>query len=109
MERTSLREELGIVEMAIKTPARAQIAEELGSSGRFLVNTEQNREIRQSIAAVAVQIEEFVKQSLDWRATITGTLMQHRQWFLLIAITIVFIMVVTVAFIAFEIGRGAIP
>ena len=109
MERTSLRDELGMVEMAIKAPARPEIVEELGPSGRFLVNTEQNREIKQSIAALAVQIDEFIKQSLDWRATITGTLMQHRQWFLLLAITIFFIVVIVVAFVAFAIGRGWLP
>jgi len=109
MERTSLREELGMVEMAIKTPARARIAEELGSSGQFLVNTEQNREIKQSIAALAVQIETFVAQSMDWRDGITRTLMQYRQWFLLIAITVVFVVVIVVAFVAFAIGRGWLP
>lgn len=109
MERTSLREELGMVESAIKTPARPEIAEELGASGRFLVYHEQNREIKQSIAALAVQVETFITQSADWRDGITRTLMQYRQWFLLIAITVVFVVVIVVAFVAFAIGRGWLP
>lgn len=109
MERTSLREELGMVETAIKTPARAEIVEQLGPSGRFLVNHEQNREIKQSIAALAVQIDTFITQSMDWRAGITGTLMQYRQWFLLLAITILFVVVIVVAYIAYSIGRGWLP
>lgn len=101
MERTSLQDELGMVETAINAPARAEIGDQLGASGRFLVYHQQNREIKQSIAALAVRLEEFITQSLDWR-------MKHRQWLLVISIAVLFILVITVAFIAYEIGRSGI-
>lgn len=99
MERTSLQDELGMVESAINAPARAEVGDELGERGRFLVYHQQNREIRQSIAAVAVQLEEFIKQSLEWRMKIS-------QWVLLITITVFIIILIVVAYVAYEIGRG---
>lgn len=102
MERTSLRDELGMVEMAIQAPARAKIGDELGPAGRFLVSHQQYLEVKQSIAAVAVSLEEFIKQSLDWRMKIS-------QFVLLIAITVGFIVVIVVAYVAYSIGKGGFP
>lgn len=101
LERISLRDELGMVETAIKTPARPDISEELGSGGRFLVYYQQNREIKQSIAAVAVQLEAFIAQSLEWRS-------MHRQWLLIIGVVVVFILVAVVAIVSYLFARGAL-
>ncbi len=101
MERTSLRDELGMVETAINAPARAEVSEELGVSGRFLVYHQQNREIKQSIAALATQLDEFIEHSRDWR-------MKHGQWLLLISITVVFVLIIVVAFVAYTIGQGGL-
>ena len=100
MERSSLRDELGMVETAINAPARAEVSEELGAAGRFLVYHQQNREIKQSIAALAIDLEDFVTQSQDWRS-------MHRQWLFIIGVAVVIILVIIVGVVAFEVGRGA--
>lgn len=92
MERSSLREELGMMDAAIASPARAEVGDELGVSGRFLVYHQQNREIKQSIAALAVQLETFITVSLEWRT-------MHRNWILLIGVVVILILVVVVALI----------
>lgn len=99
MERVSLRDELGMMESAIQAPARAEIGDELGAAGRFLVYHQQNREIKQSIAALAVQFEQFVTASLEWRT-------MHRNWILLIGLVVIFILVAVVALVTYLITKG---
>lgn len=101
MERGSLRDELSMVEIAIQSPARAGVTDELGPAGRFLVNHQQNREIKQSIAAVAVQLETFVAQSLEWRT-------MHRQWLLIIGVVVVIILIVVVALVTYLATKGTL-
>lgn len=99
MERTSLREELGMVEVAIQSPARSEIGDELGASGRFLVYHQQNRDIKQSIAALATELQDFVGESKDWRT-------MHRQWLIIITIVVVLILVAIVGYVAYQAGQG---
>lgn len=101
MERGSLRDELGMMESAIAAPARSAVGDELGPSGRFLVYHQQNREIKQSIAALAVQLETFVAESEDWRA-------MHRQWLLIIGVVVVLILVAVVAIVTAIAMRGGL-
>lgn len=101
MERSSLQEELGMMEIALGSPARAVVGDELGPRGRFVVNVEQNREIKQSIAAVAVQLETFIKASLEWRT-------MHRNWILIIGLAVVIILVIIVAAVSFFVGKGGL-
>jgi len=101
MERGSLREELGMMEIAVQSPARAAIGDELGPRGRFIVNLEQNREIKQSIAAVAVQLETFIKTSLEWRT-------MHRNWILIIGLAVVIILVIIVALVTYLVTKGSL-
>lgn len=101
MERGSLREELGMVETAIKSPARAEVSEELGASGRFQVNYQQNREIRQSIAALAVQLETFIESSEIWR-------IMHRNWIAIIGLLVILILLVVVVMVTYLITKGAL-
>lgn len=51
MERDSLRDEISMLETAIQTPARAEITDELGPAGRFLVNHQELREIRRTLTS----------------------------------------------------------
>jgi hypothetical protein len=101
MERGALREELGMVETAIKSPARAEVSEELGASGRFQVNYQQNREIRQSIASLAVQLETFIAASLEWRT-------MHRTWILIIGLVVILILVAVVALVTYTVTRAGL-
>jgi len=101
MERVSLRDELGMMDQAIQAPARAEIGDELGPSGRFLVYHQQNREIKQSIAALAVQFDQFMKKSDEWR-------MRHRQWLLIIGVIVVIILVAVVALVTYIFARGSL-
>lgn len=101
MERVSLREELGMVDAAIASPARAMVGDELGVTGRFLVYHQQNREIKQSIAALAVDLEKFVTNSLEWRT-------MHRNWILIIGLAVVIILVITVAFVTYLATKGGL-
>ena len=102
MERVSLRDELSMVESAIAAPARAEVGDELGVSGRFLVYHQQNREIKQSIAALAVQLESFIAQSVAWRA-------MHRQWLLIIGMAVIVILIAVVAIVTYLLTTGHIP
>lgn len=101
MERGSLRDELGMMESAINSPARADVTDELGPAGRFLVNHQQNREIKQSIAALAVQLETFVADSLEWRT-------MHRTWILIIGVAVILILVAVVAIVTAVAMRGGL-
>lgn len=101
MERSSLQEELGMMEIAVQSPARAVVGDELGPRGRFVVNIEQNREIKQSIAALAVQLETFIADSREWRT-------MHRNWLLIIGLAVVVILVVAVALVTYILTRGGL-
>lgn len=101
MERVSLRDELGMMESAIAAPARAHVGDELGAAGRFLVYHQQNREIKQSIAALAVQFESFVTASQEWRV-------MHRNWILLIGLVVILILIAVVALTTYLFTKGAL-
>lgn len=94
MEIGSLKEELGMMEIALASPARAVSTDELGPQGRFLVYYQQNREIKQSIAALAVESRE-------------GRAMQ-RQWILLIGVVVILILIAVVALVTYLFARGAL-
>lgn len=99
MERDSLKEELGMFEVAMASPARADVGDELGPRGRFTVNYQQNQDIKKNIAALAVQLETFVRDSLEWRA-------MHRNWILLIGVVVILIFAVVVALVTALVVRG---
>jgi hypothetical protein len=99
MERRSLRDELGMIDAAIAAPARSEVGDELGPAGRFLVYHQQNREIKQSIAALAVELQTFVTESQEWRV-------MHRQWLIIISIIVVLILVAIVGYVAYLAGQG---
>jgi len=94
MERQSLMEELGMLELAIQAPARSEVGDELGPGGRFLVYYQQNREIKQSIAALAVE-------SREGRAV-------QRNWILLIGLVVILILVAVVALVTYLLTKGAL-
>jgi preprotein translocase subunit SecF len=114
MERNDLRRDLGLaqlelsaVETAIAAPITSNVGDELGPNGRFMVYYQQNREIKQSIAKLADDFDEFkngrfqdfVSESKDWR-------MRNRQWLLIIGVAVVIILVIIVAYVAFQAGQG---
>jgi hypothetical protein len=90
MERDSLTEELGMFEVAMGSPARAEAGEELGVRGRFVVTYQQNQDIKKSMAALKVQAETLAK------AVETGFAM-HRNWILLIGVVVILIFAIVVA------------
>jgi nitrate/nitrite-specific signal transduction histidine kinase len=89
MQRQTLMEELGMMETALDSPASAR------------VNYQQNREIKQSIARVAVQLETFIAQSEEWRTI-------HRNWIVIIGLVVILILVAVVALVTFLITKGAL-
>lgn len=108
MERDSLTEELGMFELAMESPARADASEELGTRGRFVVNYQQNQDIKKNIqdikkntAALTVQFEQFVQASLEWRT-------MHRNWIVIIGLVVVLIFAAVVALITYLITKGAL-
>lgn len=64
MERVTLREEIGMFEKAIGSPARAKVTDELGPAGRYLVNYEQNREL-------AAEFDRFSQLIMKWIAALS--------------------------------------
>lgn len=94
MQRQTLMAELGMMETALDSPARAVVGDELGPRGRFVVNYQQNREIKQSIAALAVQSEK-------WRE-------MQRNWILLIGLVVILILIAVVALVTYLFTKGAL-
>ncbi len=94
MQRQTLMEELGMMETALESPASAHVGDELGPRGRFVVNYQQNQDIKRSIAALSVRSEE-------WR-------MMQRNWIILIGLIVVLILVAVVALVTFLITKGAL-
>jgi len=101
MERQSLMDELGMLEIAIQSPARAGVTDELGPAGRFLVNHQQYREVKQSTAAILVKLDAFIDESKDWRIV-------HRNWILLIGLVVILILVAVVALVTYLFTKGAL-
>ncbi len=101
MERGSLHEELSMVETAIQSPARAKVTDELGPAGRFLVNHQDNREIKQTIAAVLVKLDTFIDQSETWRS-------MHRQLILIIGIAVILIVITVAVIVTYLVTKGAL-
>jgi hypothetical protein len=90
MERDSLTEELGMFEVAMGSPARAEAGEELGVRGRFVVTYQQNQDIKKSMAALKVQAETLAK-------TVETGFAMHRNWILLIGVVVILIFAIVVA------------
>lgn len=99
MQRQTLMEELGMMETALESPAGARVGDELGPRGRFVVNYQQNREIKQGMAALKVQIETLA-------STVETGFAMHRNWILLIGVVVILILVVVVALITALIVGG---
>lgn len=101
MERGSLKDELSMVETAVASPARAEIGDELGAAGRFLVNHQQNREIKQSIAHVAIKLDRFIDDSKSWRN-------MHRQLILIIGFVVIVILIALAVIITYLVTIGVL-
>lgn len=101
MERGSLRDELGMMDQAIAAPARSKVGDELGPAGRFLVYHQQNRETKQTIAAMSVELSMFIADSLEWRA-------MHRNWVLIISMTVILLLAVVVAGVTYVVTIGGL-
>lgn len=94
MQRQTLMEELGMLEVALDSPASSQVSDELGPRGRFVVNWQQNQDIKKSVAALLVKME-------------TGFKMQ-RNWIILIGLVVILILVAFVAFVTYLATKGAL-
>jgi len=86
MERASLEAEVRATESTLDSPIRAAFSDELGVRGRFVVNHQQNQDIKKSIAAVAVKLDRFIDDSKLWRN-------MHRQLILIIGVAVILIMI----------------
>ncbi len=99
MERVSLEAELRATETALDSPIRAEFGDDLGPRGRFVVNHEQNRQIKQSIAAIAVKLDRFIKTSEAWRDV-------NRQVLLIIGVIVIVILIAVVAITTYLLTTG---
>lgn len=99
MERLSLQDELDMFEVALESPARAESTDELGPAGRFLVNRQQYREVKQSMATILVKLDTFIDESQEWRT-------MHRSLILIIGVAVILILVVVVAIITAIVVKG---
>lgn len=94
MERDSLTEELAMFGIAIESPARADVSDELGPRGRFVVNYQQNQDIKKTLAVIVTQSEE-------WRA-------MQRNWIILIGLIVILILIAVVALVTYLLTKGAL-
>jgi hypothetical protein len=101
MERVSLEAELHAVETTLDSPIRAELGDELGPSGRFIVNHQQNREIKQSIAAVSVKLDRFIDDSKLWRDV-------NRQVLLIIGIAVIIVLLALAVLTTYVLTKGAL-
>lgn len=122
MERVSLTEELRMVETALESPVRANVGDELGPRGRFVVNHQQNRviqeqnsdieklsrEIKQSIAAVAVKLDRFIDDSIAWRVRTEDRMRRFGNGGIVIAILVVLIIVAVAIFVTYVLTKGGL-
>jgi uncharacterized membrane protein len=99
MERVSLHDELAMVESAIRSPARAETADELGPAGRFKANRQDQADTRQLIAAVLNKLDSFIEQSEAWRDV-------NRQVLLIIGIAVILILIAVVAITTYLLTTG---
>jgi hypothetical protein len=115
MERVSLEAELRAVETTLDSPIRAELGDELGPRGRFVVNHQQNREIqkqnsdieqlsremKQNIAAIAVKLDRFIDASDAWRN-------MHRQLILIIGVAVLIIVIAIAIIVTYLFTKGAL-
>lgn len=101
MERVSLEAELRAVETTLDSPIRAGFSDELGVRGRFVVNHQQNREIKKSIAHIAVKLDRFIEDSRSWRN-------MHRQLILIIGVALIIILIVLAIVGTYVLTKGAL-
>jgi hypothetical protein len=103
-----LKDELSVVESAIKSPARSGVADELGTAGRFAVYHQDNRDVKQMIAALAVDIENAGKQSREWRDHLEARMNRLGSWGIVITILVVAILVAGAIFVTYVLTKGAL-
>lgn len=101
MERVSLRDELAMVESAIRSPARAETADELGPAGRYKVTRQDNQDIKQSIAAVLNKLDDFIDDTKAWRT-------MNRTVLLIISIVVIVILLAVAVLTTYVLTRGAV-
>jgi hypothetical protein len=115
MERVSLEAELKAVETTLDSPIRAELGDELGPRGRFVVNHQQNveiqkqntdldkliRETKQSIGALAVKLDRFIDDSKSWR-------MMHRNIILIIGVAVLITFGIVIAIVTYLATKGAL-
>ena len=103
-----LKDELSMVESAIKSPARSAVSDELGPAGRFAVSHQDNREVKQMIAALAIDIERAGEQSREWRDQLGERMRRLSSWSIVITILVVLILVAGAIFITYVLTKGAL-
>lgn len=101
MERVSLEAELSAAETALESPLRGEFGDDLGARGRFAVNHQQNRDIKQSIAAVAVKLDRFIEASEAWRT-------MHRNVLLIIGVAVLITFGIVIAIVTYLFTTGAL-
>lgn len=101
MERVQLDYELGVIETALNSPARAGIGDELGPAARFTVGLEGNRRLEAKVSFIGRRLDEFIDDSKAFRD-------MNRQVLLIIGIVVIIILVVVVAIIT-AIVVGGLP
>lgn len=101
MERVSLRDELQMVESAIRSPARAETADELGPAGRYKASRQDTQDLKQSVAYMLNRLDSFIEQSNAWRAV-------NRHVLLLIGVAVIAILIVVVAIVTYLVTKGAL-
>jgi hypothetical protein len=108
MQIGALQDELSMVESAIKSPARSIVSDELGPAGRFAVNHQEGREVKQMIAALAIDLETAGAQSLDWRRRMEDRMRRLGSWNIVITILVVLILVAGAIFVTYVLTKGAL-
>jgi hypothetical protein len=108
MQIGALRDELSMVESAIKSPARSAVSDELGPAGRFAVNHQDTREVKKMIAALAVDLEKAAVQSREWRNHLEARMNRLGSWGIVITILVVAILVAGAIFVTYVLTKGAL-
>lgn len=108
MERVSLRDELNMLESAIRSPARTETADLLGPAGRYKASRQDaqdikqdTQDVKQGLALLLNRLDDFIEETEDFRS-------MNRVVLIIIGVAVLLILVVVVAIVTYLFTRGGL-
>lgn len=97
-ESAEIREAISKYETVLGSPLSAEVGDELGDGGRFILYVEELRAVKDSVALYGYQLGEFIQSTNDYRAAHEKVHGHDRRWQIAAAVGVFLIL-------AFVLGR----